>query len=393
MRATLSLSQVIPLLIRFFRSEPAAAIVLLVASAAAMLVANSALYGTYHDVLHCAVGSLTVHEWINDALMALFFLMVGLEIKREMVSGALSGWGDRILPGVAALGGMIVPALIFIALNWNATDHHRGWAVPTATDIAFALGVLTLLGKRVPAAIRVLLVSIAIIDDLLAILVIAIFYSDGVSLIWITISTAFALGLVVLNQRSVYQIWPYLLIGIGLWIAVFNSGLHATLAGVLVAISLPSSGRATTSPAPLNILEHRLMYWVNFGILPLFGFANAGVHLGGMHLVDIADTLPLGIILGLFLGKQVGIFGTVWLLVKLGIARMPVRTTWNQIHAMTVLCGIGFTMSIFIAGLAFADSPHYLDMAKIGVISGSLISAVVGTFLMRRATSQHETTS
>lgn len=377
------------MLIRFFRSEPAAAIVLLVASAAAMLVANTPLYHIYHDVLEHTVATLSIHEWINDALMALFFLMVGLEIKREMVSGALASWGDRVLPGLAALGGMIVPALLFIVVNRNVADHHAGWAVPTATDIAFALGVLTLLGRRVPAAIRVLLVGIAIIDDLLAILVIAIFYSGGVSFAWLAISAVCIVGLVALNQRSIYAIWPYMLVGIGLWIAVFNSGLHATLAGVIVAMTLPSRGSTATSPAPLNVLEHRLMYWVNFGILPLFGFANAGVHLGGMHVGDIADTLPLGIILGLFLGKQIGIFGTVWLLVKVGIARMPARTSWPEIHAMAVLCGIGFTMSIFIAGLAFASAPHYLDMAKIGVITGSLVSAIIGTLLMRRATAYH----
>ncbi|MCO5226586.1 MAG: Na+/H+ antiporter NhaA [Thermomicrobiales bacterium] len=375
------------MLIRFFRSEPAAAVVLLVASAAAMLVANTPLYDTYHDVLHSVIGTITVHEWINDALMALFFLMVGLEIKREMVSGALATWGDRLLPGLAAMGGMIVPAILFIAVNRGVPDHHAGWAVPTATDIAFALGVLTLLGKRVPASIRVSLVGIAIIDDLLAILVIAIFYSEGISISWLSIGVVLAVMLFVLNKRSVHAIWPYLLIGIGLWIAIFNSGLHATLAGVIVAISVPSRGVSDRSPAPLNVLEHRLIYWVNFGILPLFGFANAGVNLSGMRLADVTDTLPLGIILGLFIGKQIGIFTTIWLLVKAGVARMPARTTWRQIHAMSILCGIGFTMSIFIAGLAFAANPHYLDMAKIGVITGSLISAVIGTMLMRSTTS------
>ncbi|MCO5216637.1 MAG: Na+/H+ antiporter NhaA [Thermomicrobiales bacterium] len=374
------------MLLRFFRSEPAAAIVLLFASALAMIVANTVLNGTYHDLLHFAVGPLSVHEWINDALMALFFLMVGLEIKREMVSGALSTWGDRLLPGLAAMGGMVVPAVIFITVNRDISSHHDGWAIPTATDIAFALGVLTLLGKRVPASIRVLLVGIAIIDDLLAILVIAIFYSGGVSTGWLIVSAVLAAALALLNQRSVYAIWPYLLVGAGLWIAVFNSGLHATLAGVIVAMSLPSRGSSDSAPAPLNVLEHRLIYWVNFGILPLFGFANAGVHLSGMRVGDVADTLPLGIILGLFVGKQIGIFGTIWLLVKAGIARMPARTSWSIIHAMSVLCGIGFTMSIFIAGLAFSSAPHYLDMAKIGVITGSLASALIGTFLMLRAT-------
>ncbi|MCA9833021.1 MAG: Na+/H+ antiporter NhaA [Thermomicrobiales bacterium] len=378
------------MLIRFFRSEPAAALVLLAASAAAMLVANTPLYDNYHHALTHSIGHLTLHEWINDALMALFFLMVGLEIKREMVYGALSTWGDRLLPGLAALGGMIVPALIFLLVNHNSPNHRAGWAVPTATDIAFALGVLTLIGNRVPAAVRILLVGIAIIDDLLAILVIATFYSSGVSFGWLGVSAVGLAALVLLNRSSVYAIWPYMLVGIGLWISVFNSGIHATLAGVIVAMCIPARGSSETSPAPLNILEHRLVYWVNFGIVPLFGFANAGVPLGGMHPGDVISTLPLGIILGLFLGKQIGIFATIWMLVRIGIARMPTRTTWPQIHAMAVLCGIGFTMSIFIAGLAFSGDLEYLDLAKIGVIAGSVISAAIGTILMRRHTERRE---
>lgn len=374
------------MLIRFFRSEPAAAIVLLLASAIAMVIANTALYSWYHDTLGYVIGGLSIHDWINDALMAVFFLLVGMEIKKEMVSGSLSRWGDRIVPGLAALGGMAMPALIFLLINRAHADHHQGWAIPTATDIAFSLGVLALLGSRVPASIRILLVSIAVIDDLGAILVIAIFYSDGVSPAWLAICALLLTTLFMLNKRSVYAIWPYLVVGVGLWIAIFNSGLHATLAGVLVALSIPTQGPAPDGPAPLNVLEHRLLNPVNFGILPLFGFVNAGVHMGGMHLSNITDTLPLGVVLGLFLGKQIGIFSVVWLLVKAGVARMPVRADWHQIYAMAILCGIGFTMSIFIAGLAFFSKPEYLDMAKIGVISGSLISALVGALYMRHTT-------
>ena len=374
------------MLIRFFRSEPAAAIVLLVASVLAFMVANSPFDTAYHHVLDASFATLSVHAWINDALMAMFFLMVGLEIKREMVAGALSRWSDRILPGCAALGGMIVPALIFSMINRNTTAHLDGWAIPTATDIAFALGVLTLLGKRVPAAIRVLLVGIAIIDDLLAILVIAVFYSDGLSGAWLGVSAVFVVALAVLNRKSVLALWPYMLVGIGLWVAVFSSGLHATLAGVILAMFIPYRVDQPDQVAPLNVLEHRIVYWVNFGVLPLFGFANAGVAIGGIGGREMIGSLPLGIMLGLFVGKQLGVFGSIWLLVRVGIARMPARTTWSQIHAMSVLCGIGFTMSIFIAGLAFAGEPQYLDIAKIGVMTGSLISAAVGTVLMRRNT-------
>jgi NhaA family Na+:H+ antiporter len=329
--------------------------------------------------------------------MAIFFLMVGLEIKRELTMGALASWSERILPGAAAMGGMVIPALIFVALNWGQNDVLSGWAIPSATDIAFALGVLAILGSRVPAAIRVLVVSIAIIDDLLAILVIALFYSEGLELMWLALGALTVLALVMLNRRSVMQLTPYLMLGVVLWIAVYNSGLHATLAGVIVALTIPARGASDTSPAPLTILEHRILYWVNFGIVPLFGFANAGVSLSGLGKEAFIGTLPLGIAAGLFIGKQIGVFGTIWLLVRVGVARMPARTTWSQIHAMAMLCGIGFTMSLFIGGLAYATSPEHMDATKIGVIGGSLISALLGAWLMRRAPSivddDHATTT
>ena len=378
------------MLIRFFRSEPAAAIVLLILAAFALVVANSPLQDAYHHLLEAKLVGLSIHHWINDALMAVFFLMVGLEIKREMVAGALSTWGDRLLPGVAALGGMAIPAVIFVALNWGASDLMAGWAIPTATDIAFALGVLTILGKRVPAAIRVLLVGVAIIDDLLAILVIALFYSGGLAISWLALAAAITAALFLLNKRSVMSLIPYLVLGVALWIAVYNSGLHATLAGVIVALTIPSRHTQESAVAPHNILEHRIVYWVNFAILPLFGFANAGVSFSGLGQDAFVGTLPLGIMLGLFVGKQIGIFGSIWLLVRLGVARMPARVTWPQIHAMAIICGIGFTMSFFIGGLAFAASPENLDATKIGVMGGSLLSAIAGTMLMRRATSERE---
>lgn len=374
------------MLLRFFRSEPAAAIVLLAAAAMALVVANSPLRDAYHHALETDLGGLSVHHWINDALMALFFLMVGLEIKRELISGALSTWRDRLLPGMAALGGMAVPALIFVAFNRGNSNMLDGWAIPTATDIAFALGVLAILGKRVPAAIRVMVVGIAIIDDLLAILVIALFYSQGVEFAWLAVAALVTLALFSLNQLSVMRLAPYIALGILLWIAVYNSGLHATLAGVILAFAIPSRAASDTQRAPLNILEHNLVYVVNFAIVPIFGFANAGVSLSGLDRDALLGTLPLGIAAGLFIGKQVGVFGTIWLLVRIGIARMPARVTWAQLHAMSILCGIGFTMSLFIGGLAFATSPQNMDATKIGVIVGSLLSAGFGTWLMRRAT-------
>ena len=374
------------MLLRFFRSEPAAAIVLLLAAGMALIVANSPAGDSYHHLLETKVAGLTVHHWINDALMALFFLMVGLEIKREMIYGALARWRDRLLPGMAAIGGMAVPALIFVAFNRGDRALLAGWAIPTATDIAFTLGVLAILGKRVPAAIRIIVVGVAIIDDLLAILVIALFYSQGVELAWLIASFAISAALFVLNKRSVMRLAPYLVLGVILWIAVYNSGLHATLAGVILAMAIPARNTSEAMTAPLNVLEHNIVYVVNFAIVPIFGFANAGVALSGLGRDAFIGTLPLGIAAGLFIGKQVGIFGTIWLLVRIGIARMPPRVTWSQLHAMSILCGIGFTMSLFIGGLAFATTPEHMDATKIGVILGSVLSAVIGTWLMRRAT-------
>lgn len=374
------------MLLRFFRSEPAAAIVLLGMAALAIIIANSPLQSAYENVLGTYIFGISVHHWINDALMAVFFLMVGLEIKREAMVGALSTWRLRVLPGVAALGGMAIPALIFVLVNRGDSLHLDGWAIPAATDIAFALGVLALLGRRVPASIRILLVGVAIIDDLLAILVIALFYSESMAVGWLAAAALISVGLFLLNRRGINSLVPYLILGVALWYAVFESGLHATLAGVIVALAIPTNGRTEGDVSPLNTLEHGIVQWVNFGIVPVFGFANAGISFSGLGSDAFIGTLPIGIALGLFIGKQVGIFGTVWLLVKFGLALMPARTTWAQIYAMSILCGIGFTMSLFIGGLAFASSDELLDATKIGVIGGSLASALVGAYLMRRAT-------
>ncbi len=374
------------MLIRFFRSEPAAAVVLLLSAAIALIVANTALVDSYHHLLEHYVLGLSIHHWINDGLMAIFFLMVGLEIKREMTLGALSRMRDRVLPGLAAMGGMLAPALVYTVINRGDSDLTAGWAIPAATDIAFTLGVLAVLGKRVPAGVRVLVVGIAIIDDLLAILVIALFYSGGLQLQWLALAAITTVGLFALNRASVMKLMPYLALGLVLWIALYNSGLHATLTGVVVALAIPAIHDRPSETAPLNVLEHRIVYGVNFGILPLFAFANAGVSLRGLSSDAFLGTLPLGIVAGLFIGKQIGIFGTIWILVKIGIAQLPARVSWPQIHAMSVLCGIGFTMSLFIGGLAFSDSPTNIDGTKIGVLAGSLISATIGSVLMLRAT-------
>jgi Na+:H+ antiporter, NhaA family len=373
------------MLVRFFRSEPAAAIVLLLAAILALIVANSPLGGTYEDILGTYVLGISVHHWINDALMALFFLLVGMEIKQEALDGALSTPRARILPGIAAIGGMAVPALIFVLINMGSPDHLSGWAIPAATDIAFAMGVLAILGSKVPLAIRALLVGIAVIDDLLAIVVIALFYTSELELGWLAAAGVTTLALALLNRRSVYSIVPYIALGIVLWFSVYQSGIHATLAGVILAFAIPAKSTSDLHRSPMKTTEHALDKWVNFGILPLFGFANAGVSFAGLESSAIFGPLPLGIALGLFVGKQVGIFGAVWLTIRTGLTTKPDGITWGQLYAMAMLCGIGFTMSLFIGGLAFADAPELMDQTKMGVIGGSIVSALLGAFLMNRA--------
>ncbi len=372
------------MLVRFFRSEPAAAIVLLLAAVAALIVANSPLVHTYEDVLGTYVLGISVHHWINDALMALFFLLVGMEIKQEVLTGALSSWRARILPGLAAVGGMALPALIFVLINRNDADHLGGWAIPAATDIAFAMGVLAILGSRVPIAVRVLLVGIAIIDDLLAIVVIALFYTSELHFGWLAGAGLATLALALLNQRSVHSLPPYIGIGIVLWYCVYQSGVHATLAGVVLALAIPSKSTSDLHRSPMQTTEHAIDRWVNFGILPLFGFANAGVSFAGLGGDDVLGPLPAGVALGLFLGKQAGIFGTIALAIGTRVAERPVGVSWAQLYAMAILCGIGFTMSLFIGGLAFADAPALMDQVKVGVLAGSIVSAVTGAVLMRR---------
>ncbi len=355
------------------------------AAAAAMIVANSPLAPAYFAALKTYIGPLNVLHWINDALMAVFFLLVGLEIKREFLDGQLSTWPRRILPGIAAAGGMIAPALIYIALNAGQSATLRGWAIPTATDIAFALGVLALLGKRVPVSLKIFLTALAIIDDLGAVAIIAAFYTADLSLAWL--GGAFAtLGiLAVLNRRGEERLPVYLVLGALLWFFVLKSGVHATLAGVALALTIPlrpSPGRPDDPHSPLHRLEHALQPWVAFMVVPIFGFANAGVSLAGMSLGAALAPVPLGIAAGLFFGKQIGVFLTTLAAVKLRWTDRPEDATWPQVYGVSLLCGIGFTMSLFIGLLAFPDSPGLQDEVKIGVLAGSMLSAIVGTLIL-----------
>jgi NhaA family Na+:H+ antiporter len=369
----------------FIRTESAGGIVLLGAAVLALAVANSPWSGAYFAALHTDIGPLSLGHWINDGLMALFFLLIGLEVKREGLAGQLSSWSRRLLPGVAAVAGMAAPALVFVALNRHSPATLVGWAIPAATDIAFALGILALLGPRVPVSLKVLLTAIAVIDDLLAIVVIALFYTGQIA--WLPLAgAAFGLALLIaLNRLGVRAIAPYLLIGIGIWAGVLLSGIHATLAGVAVAFAIPlrpHRRHPEEAHPPLERLEHALHPWVTFGVVPLFGFANAGVSFAGITLPHLLSPLPLGIALGLFAGKQIGIFGAILAMVRLRLADMPARASWRQVYGMAILCGIGFTMSLFIGGLAFDEASGSADAVKIGVFAGSLLAGLAAWLVL-----------
>src|SRR4051794_7723359 len=358
---------------------------LMATAAAALVIANSPLAPAYFGVLKTYVGGLSILHWINDALMAVFFLLVGLEIKREFLDGQLSTWPRRILPGVAAAGGMAAPALIYVALNAGHPETLRGWAIPTATDIAFALGVLALLGWRVPVSLKVFLTALAIIDDLGAVAIIAAFYTADLSLVWLGLAGLTLAVLAGLNRAGVERLMPYLALGAVLWFFVLKSGVHATLAGVALALTIPlrpSPGRPDDPASPLHILEHALHPWVAFLIVPVFGFANAGVSLAGMRWATLLSPVPLGIAVGLFIGKQAGVFLTTWAAVKLRCTDCPEDASWAQVYGVSLLCGIGFTMSLFIGLLAFPASPELQDAVKVGVFSGSVLSATVGALVL-----------
>ena len=374
------------------QGEAGGGLVLMAAAAIALAAANSPLGPSYFGVLEMYVGGLSILHWINDALMALFFLLVGLEIKREFLDGQLSTWSRRILPGLAAAGGMVGPALIYVALNASTPATLRGWAIPTATDIAFALGVLALLGSRVPVSLKIFLTALAIIDDLGAVAIIAAFYTADLSLAWLGLAGLTLAVLAGLNRAGVERLACYLGLGVLLWFFVLKSGVHATLAGVALALTIPlrpSPGRPDDPTSPLHILEHALHPWVAYLIVPIFGFANAGVSLSGMSWGALLEPLPLGIAAGLFAGKQIGVFLTTWAAVKLGWAERPEHASWPQLYGISLLCGIGFTMSLFIGLLAFPTTPDLQDAVKIGVLAGSLLSALVGAFVLRFARSHH----
>lgn len=377
-------------LVALFKSASAGGIILIIASAAAIVVANSPLAEMYRGLLHYSFAGLSVELWINDALMAIFFLLVGLEIKRELLIGQLATWGQRALPGLAALGGMAVPALIYLGFNLSNGETVAGWAIPSATDIAFALGVLALLGSRVPISLKIFLSALAILDDMGAVIIIALFYTGGLSAMMLAAAAGIVVLLMLMNRMGVKRLTPYLLAGVVLWFFMLQSGVHATIAGILLALFIPLRGKNEQEDAPLDKLEHALSPWVTFLILPLFGFANAGVSLGGLTMDDLLSPVPVGVALGLFIGKQVGVFGMALLTIKTGLAPRPHGSSWSQIYGVSVLCGIGFTMSLFIGNLAFARTPLLVDEVKIGVLAGSIVAALAGMLILRFSSSRNE---
>ena len=371
---------------RFFQLEAASGLLLIAAAILALIINNSQLSWLYSGLLDTPVvaqiGALKIAKplllWINDGLMALFFLLIGLEVKREVLDGQLSRPSQLVLPGAAAIGGMLVPALIYWFLNRDNPAALNGWAIPTATDIAFALGVLALLGKRIPVSLKLFLMTLAIIDDLGAIVIIAIFYSGDLSTLSLGLAAACIAALVALNRLGVVKLGPYMIIGLILWVCVLKSGVHATLAGVTLAFCIPLRTK-NAEPSPLLTLEHALHPWVAYGILPLFAFANAGLSLSGVTVESFTHLVPMGIAVGLLVGKTVGVFGLTWLAVKMGIAALPQGANWGQVLGVAILCGIGFTMSLFVGSLAFVPgASDYAGMDRMGILTGSLFAALIG---------------
>ena len=373
----------------FFNLEAASGLVLLFAAIIALIISNSNLsdlyFSTLNKYLFLGINNfglkLSVIHWINDALMAIFFFFVTLEIKREFIQGELSNIKQALLPIVAAVGGMLVPALFYIFINLGDSETLNGWAIPSATDIAFSLGVLSLLGKRVPLSLKVFLTALAIIDDLGAIVIIALFYSGDLSIKYLSLMLIAFIFLLVLNKFNIKKFLPYLIIGIILWDFTHNSGIHATIAGVLLAMTIPHRKKEKDFSLLIKV-EHAISPYVAFGIMPLFAFANAGVSLEGLSFSSLLDKVPLGIVLGLFVGKQLGVFIFSYISIKLKIAQMPNNTSWYNFYGVGVLTGIGFTMSLFVGNLAFAENIQYMDGVKIGVLTGSLLSTLFGYFLI-----------
>ena len=373
----------------FFKLEAASGLVLLFAAVAALVISNSNLSDLYFSTLskYLFIGinnfglKLSVLHWINDALMAIFFFFVTLEIKREFLQGELSNIKQALLPIIAAVGGMVVPAFIYIIINLGDSETLNGWAIPSATDIAFSLGVLSLLGKRVPLSLKVFLTALAIIDDLGAIVIIALFYSGDLSIKYLSLMLIAFLILLIINKFNVKKFIPYLFVGLLLWDFTHNSGIHATIAGVLLAMTIPHRKKEKDFSLLIKI-EHAISPYVAFGIMPLFAFANAGVSLEGLSFSSLLDKVPLGIVLGLFVGKQLGVFVFSYISIKLKIAQMPNNSNWYNFYGVGILTGIGFTMSLFVGNLAFVENMQYMDGVKIGVLTGSLLSTLFGYFLI-----------
>ncbi len=382
----------------FLKKESASGIILMFTAILAMFFANSP-WASWYDLLLdvpvvIAVGDFEIAKplllWINDGLMALFFFLVGLELKREFIEGDLSKPGQVTLPAIAAVGGMIMPAAIYAALNYDNPNAISGWAIPTATDIAFALGILAIIGSKVPLQLKVFLTSLAIFDDLGAIIIIALFYTEQLSILSLVVAASMLSILFLLNRRNITSTSPYIFIGVILWIAVLKSGVHATLAGVILAFFIPMYGNKTLGkvdePSPLKSLEHNLHASVAFIVLPIFAFANAGISFTDVGIEQVLSPVPMGIILGLFIGKQIGVFGFCFVAIKLGFAKLPENVNWTLLYGISLLCGVGFTMSLFIGSLAFeqsANSPLFQD--RLGIVVGSLISGLLGYFVIKGA--------
>jgi NhaA family Na+:H+ antiporter len=370
---------------RFFAAESAGGLILMAMALAALVVANSSWSAIYFSTLQITTLGLSIEHWINDGLMAIFFMLVGLEIKRELLVGQLSSWSQRALPGFAALGGMLIPALTYIVINWGNAKTIGGWAIPAATDIAFALGILSLLGKRAPISLKIFLSALAILDDLGAVVIIALFYTNALSVSMLLASLGIIALLVLLNRCGVKRLFPYLVAGGLLWFFILQSGIHATLAGVILALCIPLGNSSDERKSPLLYLEEKMHPWVAFAIIPIFGFANAGVSLAGVSPNNLVDPVPLGVALGLLLGKQIGVFGLAALAIRSGLAKLPEGCVWVQLYGVALLCGIGFTMSLFIGSLAFQGAPDLVDEVKVGVLLGSIFSAILGVVVLLRA--------
>ncbi|NOZ08772.1 MAG: Na+/H+ antiporter NhaA [FCB group bacterium] len=378
----------------FIKKESASGILLISATILALILSNTFLSSLYQSFLHIPVeirvGALhldkSLYHWVNDGLMAIFFLLIGLEVKREILEGHLSSLNQAALPGIAAVGGMLVPALLYLFFNANDPIAVKGWAIPTATDIAFALAILSLLGSRVPLSLKVFLMALAIIDDLGAIVIIAVFYTAQLHTLSIVLALVCLVFLITLNKFGVTKKAAYFIVGTILWISVLKSGVHATLAGVALAFTIPLKARDEKgqSISPLKEIEHSLHFWVAFMILPLFAFVNAGVNFTEISLRQMSGSVPLGIMLGLFLGKQLGVFGFSWAAIKLKLAKLPEGSSWRQLYGVSVLTGIGFTMSLFIVSLAFTDDSLFQFTDKLAILAASFVSGVVGYLILKK---------